>query len=696
MIYEAFSKLPSTRIRFSFLLSLLIIVVARILFFVNINQPFIGIDEFGYIQNVYRLLGYNFAGTLKYQPGYSILLIPAYYLSDNIQQFYENIQWTNLGLHLSSLFLCFKLLTIINPTVDKFFILLTSTVVFLYPAFNIFNILALSENAIIFFFLLIMWLCYQVYNRGGIWWILWSFALGFCYYIHLRCLPIIFSGVMIGAIISLRRKEYGLYVIFLSEIIVMILLYNYVLIPHLKESIPSGIDSSFVYNIKASHYFKWRSIISVIGTLAGQTLYLITASLGLALWGFLYLIRRFNELYWKKELTSIFILLPAFIIISITGTLLMSSLFMYQGIRFDHHFYGRYTENLLPLLMGLGIINISTFRSTKILLFISLVCLILFSLTFPPHDLIVYLNVSSYWTNWFYNNSIYFWWNANILSSMVIFFLLKKDKLKKYSLILLGAFFLAVTYITFSNWIFPNYETFGNQDKIGKFIENELQNAQVFVEIEKDEFFQKWILNKNALRLYNRNIRRTSFSEWVELGSPGVMISEKLIIDKSSYPLMSETTAGVQFFVYTSQQIQVDSEITCFSPICIEWHGSDDIFTQNGEIVNGKLQSNGSKGFLIFGPYSVLIKGTYQLFIEAEITHNNGFTIDIVGNAGREVYYSKVITADEENNVSVEGRLNAMVNIPKRINDAEIRIKTEAGTIISVSSYRLENQHSIK
>ncbi len=107
--------------------------------------------------------------------------------------------------------------------------------------------------------------------------------------------------------------------------------------------------------------------------------------------------------------------------------------------------------------------------------------------------------------------------------------------------------------------------------------------------------------------------------------------------------------------------------------------------TQVGARVGKSIVTNGKTGFLFYGPYIPLQKGSYKLSVFGNIRRANEAYIDVVSQQGDKMH--KIIPLrDSENGVILTGE---KIEFPADLEDVEIRIWVSEKDELEISGYKL-------
>jgi hypothetical protein len=333
-----------------------------------IQQPSIFADELGYLGHARYLSGtgvFPYMGTATYYHfGYSLLLLPAFWLFDDPFQTYRAVMVTN-ALLISLLYFPVRHVLHAGLGTPRDRATAIALVTCLYPAFVLQSNYAWAENAVIPGYAALVAVFWRVVNRPSYRAALCLGLLGaFLYTVHPRalCLVPLIVVVLVG-LTALRVLRWGpatAGIVCVGLIFLGTTLANDHLHPigwnYGHEAFPAGRIAGRVFTLP----------YEVLLTTAGQLLYLAQSTYGISLMGPLYMcalawtqgFRVTLARYDKRQL-----LLLAFVLITSGGLLATSALAAATGgSRGDHVIYGRYNEGFLALHVALGLALLCTIR----------------------------------------------------------------------------------------------------------------------------------------------------------------------------------------------------------------------------------------------------------------------------------------------------------------------------------------------
>lgn len=104
--------------------------------------------------------------------------------------------------------------------------------------------------------------------------------------------------------------------------------------------------------------------------------------------------------------------------------------------------------------------------------------------------------------------------------------------------------------------------------------------------------------------------------------------------------------------------------------------------TISGEYKDGEVRGTDQEGFVLFGPYIPLNKGTYKLTIKGHGS-KNGDVIDIVDNSKSTVIYMTELSFDKN------GEFSTKINLPEDFNSVELRVHTKGNPDLAIKGYSI-------
>ena len=130
-------------------------------------------------------------------------------------------------------------------------------------------------------------------------------------------------------------------------------------------------------------------------------------------------------------------------------------------------------------------------------------------------------------------------------------------------------------------------------------------------------------------------------------------------------------------------------ESYCAPPGCLDWDGLSDIYSQVGRRTEYGIETDGSAGYLLFGPYEMMRSGDYRLKMTGYAEGDTqSFRVDVVG---RDVTRPYAEFTGPSNMSSVNGELIIDETVTLPADDViEIRVFVDAETDLRLAAYRFE------
>lgn len=271
-----------TRNSFLWLLPYLALVLLHIILGLNMQQPNIFADELGYLGWARYLSGVSHLpqDIGQYHFGYSLFLLPAFWLFSDPISVYRAVIITNSLLISSLYFAIYYVLHTLFECEKKISFLISFTCC-LYPAFVLQSNLAWSENAFIpFFSFFIVSFAILLRRKSYPMALLFGFMTGFLFTIHPRALPILPIVVIYLSILGWSRTLPRPKALLSIVVIVIVYLITRSANDHLLSLDARG---TFDASIKSylSELLSSSNLMSLTLEAAGQLLYLMQATYGL-------------------------------------------------------------------------------------------------------------------------------------------------------------------------------------------------------------------------------------------------------------------------------------------------------------------------------------------------------------------------------------------------------------------------------
>lgn len=326
-------------------------------------------DEFGYWAYAAALSGCDWSEVISigsyYSFGYTLILYPIFQICKDPVTAYRTAVTVNFLFMAVAYFILTRLLVLIKGKETPFTPIMAAIAIF-YPSWLYYSRTTMAETLIMGMYLVIC-ICMYLYleNNKPQTLAMLVISLVYIYTIHMRTV-----GLLIAAIMTFGAHLYRTYlqhqyiqkrtiVFYVFIIIIGIALWfaaNKVKLYISEQVYTQEAAKAFSHNDYSGQMAKVKAVFTMKGfqnllvSLTGKILYLGLASFGLFYWGITYCLEKLIK---EKKLFYLFILLAT------AGEIAIASIYtMGTGGRIDSLTYGRYDEQVLPILMALGCIKV--------------------------------------------------------------------------------------------------------------------------------------------------------------------------------------------------------------------------------------------------------------------------------------------------------------------------------------------------
>ena len=321
-------------------------------------------DEFGYWTYAAKLAGYDWSDIASlssyYSYGYSALLFPIFVLCKSGIWAYRFAICLNFLMLIAIFFMLKNLAKKLFMSMTSNALTLFAIIAVIYPPLLIYSKTTMAETTLAFIYVVICALLYKYFENNK--WqtlILLVTANIYIYFVHMRAVGVLISGMLVIALYSLtKNKKHFLTLVIVAAVLLLagisikIWINGHIYVTADKKMLDGNNYAGQL--VKLKYIFTFEGFKNLIISIAGKVLYLGAASFGMAYWGFAYVIRQiFRKGAFGKADKKYYLCL--FIGLStVAETLICSITTVYPG-RVDGLVYGRYHEFLMPILMLIGI-----------------------------------------------------------------------------------------------------------------------------------------------------------------------------------------------------------------------------------------------------------------------------------------------------------------------------------------------------
>lgn len=327
-------------------------------------------DEFGYWASAAKAIGYDWKDVASlgsyYSYGYSLLLIPVLLLIPDPVLSYRVAVGLNVLLLFLTLVFLIQLISKLIPDTEPFLGAVFAAVAAFYPTWLFYMQTTLAEIAVVFTFVLANYLLCLYLEQEKTWeLLLFIVVIVYLYSLHMRTVAVLIAAVMVFLVRFVResvckrqflnKKMTGIQLGTGLVALALALSVNMALKNAVQETVYIHASGEVMaVNDYAGQWDKIRSLLTWEGigefavSFIGKVYYLGIASFGLFYRGMFYVIKKLlhrNEKNWYFYL---------FVFLAAVGEILINAVYTKGYWRIDALFYGRYDEQVLPVLMMLG------------------------------------------------------------------------------------------------------------------------------------------------------------------------------------------------------------------------------------------------------------------------------------------------------------------------------------------------------
>ncbi|MCD7761645.1 MAG: hypothetical protein LUI14_00325 [Lachnospiraceae bacterium] len=367
----------------------------------ELHAPFLYNDEMGYWSHAANLAGLSWTETESawYSYGYSLILVPLFWITHNMEILYRLAIGENALLGVIGFWAGFRILLELDEDMNKLAAMFFSFVAASYSAYLFQANIAWSETFAYTWFLITALLAVRFCKRPTyLNTVLLTLATAFLYIIHNRTLAIWIALLMTAVYMLIRRRISWKHLLLMAGILAAVYMANKEVKVFLN-ALMWGTEKSFKGNSVSSQSKKFGLLTSVTGikrlltSLAGKIWYIFSSTFLVGYLGMVYLLKGFihgvsgqrsgrsaaadsvgsadmadtsgaadiSETISKPAagLDAAFLFLG----LSVLGTLALATLAAVPKIiadggsynRLDTLFYGRYSDIITGLLIMLGL-----------------------------------------------------------------------------------------------------------------------------------------------------------------------------------------------------------------------------------------------------------------------------------------------------------------------------------------------------
>ena len=333
-------------------------------------------DEFGYWGIAAQFAGKDWSSLLETTPyyayGYSLLLVPLFWLNVSSEVMYQLAIIMNVCFIIGSYFLCVSCGKKLFPEINRGIILAVSFTVTVYTNTVVQAEIAWSETLLYFLYWLVFWTVINLYEKATFGKsVIFVFANVYLYMVHQRSIGVIVSSVIIVFLFAVFRRIERNNIFLMLALCAICLIVHKLLKSYAVNNIFTGDgmvsmnDYSGQMGKLAYSFGSFSGFVDLLESICGKLYYLGAATLLIgfyAAWmSIKIIINLVKELLAKRTLENVSLnsCIGIFLFLSFGASFLIDVIAMNnaQG-RLDALIYGRYMEYAIGpiLLFGIGYI----------------------------------------------------------------------------------------------------------------------------------------------------------------------------------------------------------------------------------------------------------------------------------------------------------------------------------------------------
>ena len=375
-----------------------ILVVLMALDIEKLNLIGILNDEFGYWSVAASLAGKDWSQLIKITPyynfGYSLLLVPLFWLFDSYSLMYRAAILLNIALVIGSFFLLKILAKEICNIKSVVLQNWLAFIICIYPSVLFQSQNAWSETLLYFLFILSVVLFGKYEKKptyGNM--IGLCFCLGYMYAVHQRTILILLSAIFVICIYILKEKKYLKQGILGIVICIVCILMIGIFKDYLVECLWSSSEISDKNDISGGLIVKYLDIMmnnfgKLVRACFGILCYFVLVTGPFLIWGFVDVIKNgIDRILGKRSILYVKVYIIVAFLLTV-ATCCLTGMTGGDG-RLDMVFYSRYAENTIGpvLLLGFGVWLKKEHLGKEYLGIIVLTTVLAFAMTYACKDI---------------------------------------------------------------------------------------------------------------------------------------------------------------------------------------------------------------------------------------------------------------------------------------------------------------------
>ncbi len=669
-------------------------------------------DEIGYLSNAIYLSGYMVDGASSYFAGYSLLLSPLFVIFPTASSIWQGAMALNALLWALSFYLVDRLITLWWPDVTLFNRIFLLFICALYPAWVTMSGYVFASSVFVAFFMggIVSFFSLKSTNTKSIYFL--TFVVGYLTWIHPTGLAVAGASVLVVSLWSIKEKSYRCGVIHAFGVAIMLLGYRYAVHPWLINAMtPSNYTPLTHYPTIAEIFTKFGEIdywILVGSKAIGQISYLIIGTFGIALFGLVELMRRAKVFWTSKHTIGLGDAAAAYTSIAVFAVITIGASGS-TALRVDHWIYGRYLDGVAMPLIACGAMAFLRMKLPKRALIASLaiafvlVSGVLIGVQSVPTASNNIVNTPSFWPQYIMTEVNIEVWMAVGAAALCLVSIGGKKVASAAAI----ASFIVSSGVQ-SRWHTGILEGYSKPSSFVDIIrENFVQGTCVGFDADFPSDFDSFKKERFSLYkfyLYDYGYRRTSVEDWrTNCDGPLLTYDPGLVKGRYAESVLARENASGLFLVVKNniERMNIPASVRsrgdisvasrqndayliagCFNITADELSG----FSQVGVMRNGLLASDGRPGFLFYGPYKMLDKGSYQIRLHGQFFKHHSAIFDVVSNHGNKVHFQGSLCPQG----CRPGEVLVSFSLAEKVTDLEIRLRVGKEDQVSIRGYKID------
>ena len=367
------SRIEKTKKIGIFIFFSILILGMRLWYITEMRGPFVFSDQVGYWGHAANINGLPWQNATKvwYSYGYSILLIPMFWISLNMEIMYKLAIAMNAFMGIVSFALGIAIIRKIDKKIDFLTAGILSFSISSYSAYLFQTYIGWPECLIYTGILLVIYSMIKFCEKTTMFnMLILLIELAGLYITHNRNIVSIIAFVILIFIMFFTGKIDRKKMITAMLFFLCFYLINRGIRIYLTQLMFDG-NGEFGGNGVSSTMNTLKQVlggkggwIRLLQSLIGKMWYVLTATFMLAYTGFVYTLRKVRDGFKKREQIENTAYIYLFILLLTLGTLAVNALFMIppnidysQSTRLDVFFYGRYSDGISGIMIACGLIG---------------------------------------------------------------------------------------------------------------------------------------------------------------------------------------------------------------------------------------------------------------------------------------------------------------------------------------------------